>query len=238
MPPLKPWLFALAGGASVLLLLPSPGRAQPPGQSGFANGSDFRQYDASLSNYAGQVQGGVNGPDPLNPLAPTSRFSPLTTPGAIPQSGLLPFGTTYSAFPDNVHSPGGAGRLVQSWVYRPGLKYFYAVALSSNGLAYHWICWPARKDYYYLFDPVGAKYIGVHDRLAGIYRPYDSGAQQWGAAISPPVPAPSQPPPGLTSRDPGIPPQRPGNSTAARQPRVQTGSRPPATKADSVKSGP
>ena len=46
-----PWLIALSVVAPACLFAPGAAQAQAPGQPGFLNKSDFRDYDSFLFNY-------------------------------------------------------------------------------------------------------------------------------------------------------------------------------------------
>jgi hypothetical protein len=241
--------IARTGLALLVLLAPGSGRAQVPGQRPVL-GEGASTIDAPIPGrsvtpgqdsflYPSPVvldMGGSMAPRPLGPLPSLAGLRPLRR---TPPTGLLPTGTAYSGVADGSTSPTPTGRVLQPWVNLPERGFSYAIVLSPEGVAYHWIWWPSLQEYYYLFDRPGGRYLGAYDRVSGVYRPLDAVARRWGRAMAPPLPVPSGPPAAVGSRGPGIPVrQRPANPVASRQPPVAAESRAPAARAESPKSGP
>jgi len=139
------------GLALVVLLAAGPGRAQAPGQ-GPVLGEGAAQMDAPLPGRSvtpGQDSflyppptvpgmGGTLVPRTLGPLPP---LAPLRTVRRTRPGGPSPAGMDDLGSAGGPASPLQAGRVLQSWVDRPGRGYSYAIVLSPQGMAYYWIWW-------------------------------------------------------------------------------------------------
>ncbi len=163
-------------------------------------------------------------PQSLKPLTPLPHLRPLRP---VLPGGALPAGAAGLEIPRNYSSAGPAGPVIEPWMNPPDRGYSYAVVLTPSGMTYHWIWWLSQKEYYYLFDPAGARYLGAYDRATRIYRPFDAVAQRWGTATPPPVPVPSEAPVAYGPRGARTPVQQPGNPAASQEPPVKTESRAP-----------
>jgi hypothetical protein len=221
-----PWLIALSVVAPASLLAPGAAQAQAPGQGGFSNKSDFRDYDSFLFNYRSPSSPGT--PLPLRPSPDVPRLSPLGPTGA-PRPGLAQAGMTSSLAPGSDAPPGQAGRLLLSWLYQTETESYRAVAMAADGKVYHWVYFLPVKDFAYLYDPLRAGYIGIFDFPARLYRPYEAATGRWGAAMPPPVPAPSAPPIAPPAHAARVPVRQ--SPSSGPGPRPSAGARPSAAGA-------
>jgi hypothetical protein len=241
----KVWSIARTGLALLACLAPSTGRAQGP-----VLGEGAAQIDAPVPGrsvtpgqdsflYPSPVVPGVGGsivPKPLGSLAPIAPLRPLRR---TPSPESSPAGTSYPESAGGSSAPLTARRMWQPWVNRPGRGFSYAIVRSPKGVTYHWICWASLREYYYLFDSAAVRYLGVYDRVTGVYRPLDGATRRWGKAIAPPVPVPSEPSaaPGSPSRAAPIQ-QQPGHPGVSGDPRAKAEFRAPAAMAESARLRP
>ena len=201
------WLIALSIVAPTCLLAPSLGRAQAPGQSGFYNKSNFRDYDAFLFNYPSPGSPVTPALGGLSPMSP--RLSPVTVPVSPRLGPVLP-GPTPFLVPGGESRPGAEGRLLLGWVYQAESDAYRAVVMAADGRSYHWIYFARVKDHAYLYDTLRAAYIGIFEFPTRLYRPYEAATGRWGTATFPPVVPPSGPPIAPTQAQPAAPvPLRP-----------------------------